>query len=80
MSIRNNKNGKDKLEIANDNIRTLIDKIVANIAYNKQGLCLKVTTLGESRNCTNFDYDCYKCNQHSLQMIKEGLLKAYIVK
>lgn len=80
MSIRNNKNEKDKLEIANDNIRTLIDKILANIAYDNQGLCLKVTTLGESRNCTKFDYDCYKCNQHSLKMIKEGYIKEYIVK
>lgn len=80
MSIRNNKNGKDKLEIANDNIRTLIDKIVANIEYNHKGLCLKVTTLGESPKCETFDSDCYICNMHSLQMIKEGLLKAYIVK
>jgi DUF2075 family protein len=80
MSIRNNKNGKDKLEMANDNIRTLIDKIVDNIAYNRQGLCLKVTNLGESRNCTKFDYNCDKCNQHSLKMIKEGYIKEYIVK
>lgn len=79
MSIRNNKNGKDKLEIANDNIRTLIDKLVTNIDYNRQGLCLKAT-LGESCKCGDFDSDCYICNIHSLQMIKEGLLKAYIVK
>jgi DUF2075 family protein len=73
-------NKKDKLEIANDNIRTLIDKIVSHITYNRQGLCLKVANLGESRNCTKFNYDCYKCNQHSLRIIKEGYIKEYIVK
>lgn len=69
---------ENKLKQANENITELIDKVVSLRAPDN-GNCLKVSLLGECRDCCN-DISCHECNRLSKARYRKWLIEQYIVK
>lgn len=71
-------NFEDKLKQANENITTLVNRVVALTTLNVAE-CFKITILGGNRDCPD-DTSCNYCNHKSKERYRKMLLEEYLVK